>query len=67
MINATLSQPKSQEELQIGETSLTSINRVKLLGIHNDRRLNFDYQVRQLCQKASKKLHTLTRICKYID
>ena len=31
LINAILSQPKSQEEIQIEETSLASANRVKLL------------------------------------
>ena len=39
---------KSEEEIQLGETSLTSINRVKLLGIHIDGRLNFDYHINQL-------------------
>ena len=38
---------KSEEQIQVGETFLTSINRVKLLGIHNDGRLNFDYHVYQ--------------------
>ena len=51
----------------MGETSLTSVNRVKLLGIHIDRRLNFDYYFSQLCKKANKKLHSLTRICKCVD
>ena len=36
---------KSQEEIQIGETSLTSVVRVKLLVIHIEGQLNFDYHV----------------------
>ena len=47
---------KSKEEIQVGETSLTIVNRVKLLGIHNDGRLNFDYHVSQLC-KGNLKLN----------
>ena len=43
---------KSKEEIQVGETSLTIINRVKLLVIHIDGRLNFVYHVSQLCKKA---------------
>ena len=56
---------KSQRKIQIGETSLISINRVKLLGKHIDGRLNFGYHVCELCKKASK--NPLTRICKYMD
>ena len=33
----------------------------KLLGIHLNNDLNFDYHVNQLCKKASKKLHALAR------
>ena len=47
---------KSQEEVQIGKTSLTSVNRVKLLCIHTEGQLNLDYHVSQLCKEASKKL-----------
>ena len=37
------------------------------MGIHIDNRLNFDYHVSQFCKKASKKLHALARIFKYIE
>ena len=40
---------------------------VKLLGIHNNNNLNFDYHVNHLCKKASKKLHALAGIAKYMD
>ena len=46
---------------------VTSESMVKLLGIHIDNRLNFDYHVSQLCKKASKKLHALARIFKYVE
>ena len=53
--------------IQISEIKVTSESRVKLLGIHIDDRLNFDYHVSQLCKKASKKLHALARIFKYVE
>ena len=53
-------------DIQISDIKVISESRVKLLGIHIDNRLNFDYHVSQLCKKASKKLHALARIFKYI-
>ena len=44
-----------------------SKEKVKLLGIHIDNRLNFDYQISQLYKKAAKKLHALTQVFKYMD
>ena len=38
-----------------------------LLGVHIDGRLDFDRHVKQICKKASKKLHTLYRISKCMD
>ena len=56
----------SAVEIQIENTIISSIKRVKLLGLHIDGRLDFDYHVNQICKKASKKIHTLSRICKYM-
>ena len=44
-----------------------SVNRVKLLGVYVDIRLDFDYHVSQICKKASKKLQALSRLSKYMD
>ena len=52
---------------QIFDIKVTSESRVKLLGIHMDNRLNFDYHVSQLGKKASKKLQVLARIFKYVE
>ena len=49
-------------DIQISNIKVTSQSRVKLLGIHIESRLNFDYHVSQLCKKASKKLPALARI-----
>ena len=54
-------------DIQISDIKVTSESRVKLLGIHIDNRLNFDYHVSQLCKKASKKLHVLAAIFKYVE
>ena len=48
-------------------TIISSVNRVKHLGIHIDVRLDFDNHVGQICKKASKKLHVLSRVSKYMD
>ena len=44
-----------------------SEEKVKLLGIYIDNRLNFDYHISQLCKKAGKKLHALTRVFNYMN
>ena len=45
----------SLEEIRIENTIISSINRVKLLGVHIDGRLDFGYHVSQICKRASKK------------
>ena len=53
--------------VQISTIKATSESRVKLFGIYKDNRLNFDYHINLLCQKASKNLHALARIFKYLE
>ena len=48
-------------------TIISSVKRVKLLGVRIDGRLDFDYHVNQICKKASKKIHALSRVFKYMD
>ena len=55
---------KKNLEIQVSSCSIRNENSVKLLGIHLNNDLNFDYQ---LCKKASKKLRALARIAKYMD
>ena len=43
------------------------MDRVKLLGLNFEGRLNFDYHVNTALKKANKKYHTLTRVCNYMD
>ena len=58
---------KDSAKIEVGNYPVDNIDRVKLLGIHIEGRLNFDYHVSQLCKKASQKLHALARICRYMD
>jgi len=62
-----LTSTTSPIEMQIENTFINNTNRVKLLGVHIDGSLKFDHHVTQLCKKASKKLHALSRICHYMD
>ena len=41
-------------------------NSEKLLGIHVNNNLNFDYHVNQLCKTTSTNLHASTGITKYM-
>ena len=58
---------KSPVGVENANMTIMSQEKVKLLGIHIDNRLNFDYHISQLCKKAGKKLHALTRVFKYMD
>ena len=58
---------KKNLEIQVSSCLIRNADSVKLLGIHLNNDLNFDYHVIQLCKKASKELHALARIAKYID
>ena len=52
--------------MQALSCSIKNEGNVKLVGIHINNNLNFDYHVNQLCKNASQKLHALIRTSKYI-
>ena len=60
---------KRNLEIKVLSCSTRNEDSVKLLGIHLNNDLNFDYHVNQICKKElrSKKLHALARIAKYVD
>ena len=58
---------KTPVGIEVSSITITSEEKVKLLGIHVDNRLNFDYHISQLFKKAGKKLHALTRVFKYMN
>ena len=41
--------------------------KMKLLGVTIDNKLNFEEHVTIICKKANKKLHALARVAKYLD
>ena len=58
---------KEDLKIQVSSCSRRNEDSVKLLGIHIDNALNFDYHVNHLYQRTSKKLSALAGIAKYID
>jgi len=53
--------------IRIGCDEIVNEKSVKLLGVIIDQKLNFSEHVTILCQKASRKLHALARISKYMS
>ena len=40
---------------------------VKLLGVHLDKDLNFNYHVKEICKKASKQLNAMCRMSRFLS
>ena len=51
----------------MAKITIMSKEKVKLLVIYIDNRLNFDYHISQLCKKTGKTMHALTRVFIYVD
>ena len=51
---------------KIGKFSIENTNSQKLLGNKVDNKVIFDEHVSALCKEASKKLHTLSRVSRYM-
>ena len=54
-------------DIRITNTKISNVERVKLLGVNIEGRLNFDYHVITLLKKANKKYHALARVFNYMD
>ena len=54
-------------EIRITNTKISNVERVKLLGVNFEGRLNFDFHVNTLLKKTNKKYHALARVCNYMD
>ena len=46
----------------IGQTRIWESRKEKLLGVHIDNELNFDYHIEQLCDRGGKTLSALARV-----
>ena len=53
--------------VNIGNIDVVNSSEEKLLGVHIDSKLSFDYHVSKHCQKASNKLYALARISPHMD
>ena len=51
-----------QTSLVVGDTTIKSVNEVKLLGITIDTKLSFDSHVNILCKKGSRNMNILKRL-----
>ena len=49
------------------ELQFSSKNTVILLGVLIESHLSFEYYIQEFCKRASKKLHALPRVTKFID
>ena len=58
---------KIRKNVAISNTSVSSEQKVKLLGINLQSRMNFDYHVNILLNKANKNCHALARVCNYMN
>ena len=58
---------KIRKNVAISNTSVSSEQKVKLLGINLQSRMNFNYHVNILLNKANKNYHALARICHYMN
>ena len=57
---------KSPIDIHICNTEIENEERVKLLGVNLEGRINFDFHVNTLLNKASKKHHALARVWNYM-
>ena len=49
-------------KIKIGNFDITNSKSEKLLGVKFDRKLSFDDHTSELCKKASRKIHALSRV-----
>ena len=57
---------KTPVGIEVSNITIISGEKIKLLGIYIDNRLNFDHYISHLWKKAEKKLHGLNRVFKYM-
>ena len=62
-----LASSKIAKNIAISNSNVSNEQKVKLLGINLESRLNFDYHVNTLLNEANKKYHALARLCNYMN
>ena len=58
---------KKTEKVKINNVVLTSSVEEKLLGINLDSELKFEIHMTDICNKASQKIHVLSKITSYMS
>jgi len=53
--------------LQIHGDTVILTNKVKLLGLDIDNKLNFKYHISKICQKAGRQVNVLSRLSRVLD
>ena len=53
--------------IQVANTTIENSKSQKLLGVVLDNKLRFDKHVKNICQKANRKLNVLSRLTNYMD
>ena len=53
--------------IMLGQYEIHNSNNQKLLGVTIDNKLTFNEHVTSLCKKATKKLHALTRVSRFMN
>ena len=62
-----LTSSKTPVDIHISNTEILNEERSKLLGVNLEGKLSFDFHVKRLLKKASKKYHALASVCNYMN
>ena len=62
-----LTSSKTPLDIHISNTEILNEEKVKLLGVNLEGRLNFDFYVNIVLKKENKKYHALERVCNYVS
>ena len=62
-----LTSSKTPVDTYMFNTDILKEEKVTLLGVNLEGRLNLDFHVKKLLKKASKKYHALARVCNYMN
>ena len=54
-------------KIKIGNFDITTSKSEKVLGVKFDHKLFFDDHISELCKKASRKIHALSRVASYMN
>ena len=53
-------------KIKIGNFDIINSKSEKLLGVKFDHKLSFDDHISELCKKAGKKIHALSRVASFM-